>query len=73
MRTTVNLSTSALDAARKYAAARDVNLGQAVSDLVMQANARHLAMREVDGVWVASIDASSPRVTPELVEALTLD
>ena len=70
MRTTVNLSTQALETARRYAAARAVNLGQAVSDLVMQADANHFAMREVDGVWVASLDAAAPRVSAEMIEAL---
>ena len=56
-----------------YAAARAVNLGQAVSDLVMQADTNHFAMREVDGVWVASLDAATPRVSAELVEAVMQD
>ena len=70
MRTTVNLSTQALETARRYAAARSVNLGQAVSDLVIQADANHFAMREVDGIWVASLDAAAPHISAELVEAL---
>ena len=70
MRTTVNLSNQALETARRYAAARSVNLGQAVSDLVMQADGNHFAMREVDGVWVASLQATAPRINAEMIEVL---
>ena len=55
MRTTVNLSTTALATARRYAAARSVNLGQAVSDLIEQTERQRLTMRSVDGVWVADL------------------
>jgi hypothetical protein len=63
MRTTVNLSTAALATARRYAAARSVNLGQAVSDLIEQAASQRLAMRTVNGVWVADLPPDAKRIT----------
>ena len=70
MRTTVNLSSSALETARRYAAARSVNLGQAVSDLIEQTERQRLTMRSVDGVWVADLPLDTTRVTDADVEAL---
>ena len=70
MRTTVNLSSSALETARRYAAARSVNLGQAVSDLVEQAERQRLALRSVNGVWVADLSLDAKRVTDADVDAL---
>lgn len=70
MRTTLNLSTPALETARRYAAARSVNLGQAVSDLIEQTERQRLAMRSIDGVWVADLPLDTRRVTDADVEAL---
>ena len=70
MRTTLNLSANALETARRYAAARSVNLGDAVSHLIEQATTRQLAMREVDGVWVADLGANAKPVSAEWVDAL---
>ena len=70
MRTTVNLSTTALATARRYAAARSVNLGQAVSDLIEQTERQRLTMRSVDGVWVGDLPLDTRRVTDADVEAL---
>ena len=70
MRTTLNLSANALETARRYAAAQSVNLGDAVSHLIEQATTRQLAMREVDGVWVADLGANAKTVSAELVDAL---
>ena len=70
MRTTLNLSANALETARRYAAARSVNLGDAVSQLIEQAATRQLAIREVDGVWVADLGANTKPVSAEWVDAL---
>ena len=70
MRTTLNLSANALETARRYAAARSVNLGDAVSLLIEQAATRQLAIREVDGVWVADLGANAKPVSAEWVDAL---
>ena len=70
MRTTLNLSANALETARRYAAARSVNLGDAVSHLIEQATTRQLAIREVDGVWVADLGANAKPVSAEWVDAL---
>ena len=70
MRTTLNLSANALETARRYAAARSVNLGDAVSQLIEQAATRQLAIREVDGVWVADLGANAKPVSAEWVDAL---
>ena len=70
MRTTLNLSANALETARRYAAARSVNLGDAVSQLIEQATTRQLAIREVDGVWVADLGANAKPVSAEWVDAL---
>lgn len=73
MRTTVNLSESALATARRYAASRSINLGEAVSQLIETANRKALAMRDAGGVWVADVPARPKTVTPELVDALMND
>ena len=70
MRTTLNLSANALETARRYAAARSVNLGDAVSQLIEQATTRQLAIREVDGVRVADLGANAKPVSAEWVDAL---
>ncbi len=70
MRTTVNLSPAALETARRYAAARSVNLGQAVSDLIEQADRNVLSMRAKNGVWVADLPPGTKTVTDADVEAL---
>ncbi len=70
MRTTLNLSEPAIATARRYAAARSVNLGQAVSDLIVQAERRALAVRSVDGVWVADLPSRAKRVTAADVDLL---
>jgi hypothetical protein len=70
MRTTVNLSDTALETAKRYAKARQVNLGQAVSDLIEQADRQRLAMKEVNGVWVADLPPTTKPITSSDVEAL---
>ncbi len=70
MRTTFNISESALQTARRYAAARNVNLGQAVSDLIEQADRQRLAMKYVNGVWVADLPDNTQPVTSQQIEAL---
>jgi hypothetical protein len=73
MRTTVNLSDTALATARRYAAARSINLGEAVSQLIEAANDTELAMKEVDGLWIADVSARKKTVSLELVDALLHD
>lgn len=68
MRTTVNLSEAALQTARRYASARAVNLGQAVSELIEQADRQRLTMKEVNGVWMADLSATAQPVTSQMVE-----
>lgn len=70
MRTTLNLSEPAIATARRYAAARAVNLGQAVSDLIEQAERKALAVRSVNGVWIADLPSRAKRVTVADVNAL---
>lgn len=70
MRTTLNLSEPAIATARRYAAARSVNLGQAVSDLIVQAERRALAVRSINGVWVADLPPNAQRITAAEVDAL---
>ena len=47
-----------------------MNLGDAVSQLIEQATTRQLAIREVDGVWVADLGANAKPVSAALVDAL---
>ena len=47
-----------------------MNLGDAVSHLIEQAATRQLAIREVDGVWVADLGANAKPVSAEWVDAL---
>jgi diphthamide biosynthesis methyltransferase len=70
MRTTVNLSESALEVARRHADARSMSLGQAVSDLIERAQRQQLAAREVNGVWVADLPLDERTVTSQDVEDL---
>lgn len=70
MRTTVNLSSNALATARRYAAARSVNLGRAVSDLIEQADHQRLATRSENGVWVADLPVDAQTVTHADIDAL---
>jgi hypothetical protein len=73
MRTTVSLSDTALQTARRCATARQVNLGQAVSDLIEQADRQRLAMKDVNGVWVADLPPTAKPIASRDVEDLLSD
>jgi hypothetical protein len=64
-RTTLNLEKDAADAARRYAAARGIALGRAVSELIQKGLNAQIPLREVNGLWVFDLPPDSPRVTSE--------
>lgn len=70
MRTTITLEDDAFQTASAYARARALKLGQAVSELIRLANRRHMAMRQVDGLWVFELPDDTPPVTAKQVQHL---
>jgi hypothetical protein len=70
MRTTISLDDDVLRKVKRYAKARSLTLGEAVSDLVQRALTVPRPTKEVNGVQVFDLPAESPRVTMEKVKAL---
>ena len=62
MRTTLNIDDDAMTAARAYARAREIKLGQAVSELIRRGSSEKVAMKQVDEVCVFDLPADTPIV-----------
>lgn len=73
MRTTLTLDDEAAELARNYARARDLKLGQAVSELIRRAGAQPLPIRRRGQTWVFELPADAPRVTARQVKDLLDD
>jgi len=77
MRTTLTLSDNAAEFAAQYAAARSLRLGEAVSEIILNAKQRQTdaAPKPVnrDGVWVFDVPATTPTVTTSQVKAFLED
>ena len=70
MRTTLNLNDDAIATAKAYARARGLNLGQAVSELILRGSTYKTAMKQVNGVWVFELPPGAPKVTARQVKRL---
>ena len=63
MRTALTLDDDAYAAAKAYSHARDVKLGQAVSELIRIGCKAKLPMRKSGQVWVFELPPTTPKVT----------
>ncbi len=70
MRTTIRIENEAFAAAKAYAQARALKLGQAVSELILRGSAEKLPLKQVKGVWVFDLPPGTPRVTAKQVQQL---
>ena len=70
MRTTLTLNDDVLRKVRRYAASRQLTLGEAVTDLVQRALTVPRPTKEVNGVQVFDLPPESPRVTTKKVREL---
>jgi hypothetical protein len=70
MRTTITIEDDAFDAARSYARARALKLGQAVSELIRRGSAEKLPIKQEKGIWVFDLPSDTPRVTARQVQQM---
>jgi hypothetical protein len=70
MRTTISIEDEAFAAAKAYARARALKLGQAVSELILRGSAEKLPVKQVNGVWVFDLPHGTPRVTAKQVQQM---
>ena len=70
MRTTISIDDDAFAAAKAYAQARALKLGQAVSELILRGSAEKLLIKQVSGVWVFDLPSDAPRVTARQVQQM---
>lgn len=70
MRTTLTLEGDAFELARRYARARDLKLGQAVSELIRLSTMPPIPMVQRDGLWIFDPPPDTPRVTAAQVKAM---
>jgi hypothetical protein len=73
MRTTLTLDDEAFSRAQAYALARDLKLGQAVSELIRQGTTDRLPMKKKNGAWVFELPADTPKATSRQVKDLMED
>jgi hypothetical protein len=70
MRTTLNIDDDVLLEAKRYAKARSLTLGKAVSELMCKGLKQPLRTHMVNGFCVVDVPPDSPPVTSELVKRL---
>jgi hypothetical protein len=68
VRTTINIEDDALAAARAYAQARALKLGQAVSDLIRRGSTGRHPVKQAGDVWVFDLPQGTPTVTSQRVK-----
>lgn len=68
MRTTFTLDDDAAALARRYAKARSLRLGQAISELIRRASAPSVAIRRRGQAWVFELSPDATRVTAKQVK-----
>jgi hypothetical protein len=73
MRTTLTLDDEAFSKARAYAQARDLKLGQAVSELIRRGTAEKLPLKKKNGAWVFVLPPDTPKVTARQVKDMMED
>lgn len=69
MRTTLNIEDEALTALKEYAAARDLSLGQAASDLICKAVDSLPVLKKRNGIPLLEAPPGAPPITLEAIEA----
>lgn len=70
MRTTISLDDDVFPLVRRYAEARALGLGKAVSELVRKGLTAPARTRTVNGVQVFDVPADGPRISSERVKEL---
>jgi len=70
MRTTLSLDDEAAEIAAHYAKARNVTLGKAVSELIVNATRRRPRIKYVDGLPVFDLGPGEEPITTEHVKEL---
>ena len=70
MRTTISLDDDAAAIAAQYAKGRDLTLGKAISELIVQATRTKPRIKYEDGIPVLDLGPAEEVITPELVKAL---
>ena len=70
VRTTINIEDDAFAAARAYARARALKLGQAVSELIIRGSVEKLPIKQEKGIWVFDLPPDTPRVTARQVQQM---
>ena len=70
MRTTLTIDDEAASLALTYARARDLKLGQAVSELIRRGSEAPLPIRRKGQTWVFELPPETPRVSARLVHKL---
>lgn len=73
MRTTLTLDDEAFSKAQAYARARDLKLGQAVSELIRRGTADKLPLKKKNGAWVFQLPPGTPKVTSRQVKDMMED
>jgi hypothetical protein len=73
MRTTLTLDDEAFSKAQAYAQARDLKLGQAVSELIRRGTADKLPLKRKNGAWVFELPAETPKITSRQVKDMMED
>jgi len=73
MRTTLSIDDQAFSMAQAYAQARDIKLGQAVSELIRRSTAEPLPIRKKNGAWVFELPPGTPKATSRQVRNLMDD
>jgi hypothetical protein len=70
MRTTVSLDDDVFDMAKRYAEARSIALGKALSELARRGAEAPLKTRKVNGLTVVDLPEDAEKVTIEHVKRL---
>ena len=73
MRTTITLEEDAFAAAKSYAEARAMKLGQAISELIRRASTGPVPVKEEGGVWVFDLPVDTPRISARRVKEMLED
>jgi hypothetical protein len=70
MRTTLSIDDEVLELVKRYAADRDMPMGEAVSELIRKAFRTPTPTKIVNGLRVFDVPPDSPRVTTKKVKQL---
>jgi|HubBroStandDraft_6_1064221.scaffolds.fasta_scaffold258774_3 hypothetical protein len=70
MRTTVTLDDDVVEMAKRYATARSMSLGKALSELARRGAEAPTKTRRVNGLTVFDLPKGTPKTTTEHIERL---